>query len=173
VVGLVAGDLPVGLRRGKIDHIRQIGYMITPNHRHRLDLFGRPWAVDTGTFSQTGSDLFDLDRYVRCLRDRLPAVKTNVFVTAPDVFNDSAATRLRSLPVLPIIRQIGYRPAYVAQPGSTVANVPWDLIDVLFLGGGNDWQFSESAHRLLQEAKDRGLWVHRGRVNTYAGSRSP
>ncbi|MEU0949852.1 hypothetical protein ABZ379_45430 [Streptomyces canus] len=44
--------------------------------------------------------------------------------------------------------------------------IPWDAVDVLFLAGSTGWKTSPAAHRLALEARERGLAVHMGRVNS-------
>lgn len=89
-----------------------------------------------------------------------------LFVTAPDVVGDAAATLAESLPWLPRIREAGYRAALVAQDGLEELEVPWDDMDALFIGGTTDWKMSAHARTLIAEAKRRGKWVHMGRVNS-------
>ena len=78
--------------------------------------------------------------------------------------------------------------ALVAQNGLTPAEVPWDRIAALFIGGccdcpecgarfsggvkcpecgarGVEWKDGPEAAELAREAKRRGKWVHWGRVN--------
>jgi hypothetical protein len=38
---------------------------------------------------------------------------------------------------------------------------------VLFLGGDTVWKLGEHARALTTEARQRGKWVHMGRVNSY------
>jgi hypothetical protein len=44
--------------------------------------------------------------------------------------------------------------------------IPWDEIVAVFVGGDDDFKESSTAVELAKEAKDRGKWVHVGRVNT-------
>jgi hypothetical protein len=46
--------------------------------------------------------------------------------------------------------------------------VPWDMLDVLFVGGSNQWKDSDASWALCHEASQRGKSVHVGRVNGYA-----
>ena len=70
------------------------------------------------------------------------------------------------MPVVPIIRAMGYRAALVLQDGATPETVPWREIDAVFTGGSTAWKLSEDAYRLIAEAKHRELWAHMGRVNS-------
>jgi hypothetical protein len=122
---------------------------------------GYVWAADNDCFNG-----FDGERYVRML-DGLEGIPGCLFVTAPDVVGDAQATfqgyrrwvneiRGRSLPV-----------GYVGQDGATVADVPWNGISAFFVGGSTEWKMGEEAAMLVKEAKERGKWVHMGRVNSW------
>lgn len=88
------------------------------------------------------------------------------FVVAPDVVADAAATMERSLPWLERIRELGHPAALVAQDGLENMTVPWDAFDVLFIGGSTEWKLGPAAAALSREAKQKGKWVHMGRVNS-------
>lgn len=90
-----------------------------------------------------------------------------LFAVAPDVIGDAEATLVRSLPYLSTIRQLGFPVAFVSQNGCTSALVPWDQIDVLFVGGDDAWKLGEASWGLCAEAKRRGLRTHVGRVNSF------
>lgn len=141
-----------------------LGVMHTPNIGNKADLSSTPWAADSGCYSPTGSGAFSLSRYLLWLGSRKDK-HTCLFATAPDVVGDAHGTYYRSLDVLPWIRRLGYRPAFVAQDG--IENVPWDLLDCLFVGGTTEFKLSEIAYDLAAEAKARGKWAHMGRVNSW------
>ena len=56
--------------------------------------------------------------------------------------------------------------AFVTQDGCTSQLVPWDDVDALFVGGTDAWKLGEPRYELCAEARDRGKWVHMGRVNS-------
>jgi hypothetical protein len=56
--------------------------------------------------------------------------------------------------------------ALAAQNGLEHLSVPWGAFDVLFLGGDTAWKLGPYARQLTGEARDRGLPVHMGRVNS-------
>lgn len=143
-----------------------LGVMLTPRMRNVVDLTAMPWAADTGLFSAKGEQEFVLQRYTTFLQSLAQYRSTNLFATAPDAFDNRELTLQRALPVLPIIRELGYKAAYVAHAGSSPANTPWDALDVLFIGGSNSWQWSAECAALIRHARSRNLPVHRGRVNT-------
>jgi hypothetical protein len=124
------------------------------------------WAADNGCFSQPGKYTDDgfltwLDNMNRqgCL-----------FAVAPDVVGDAKATLKRSLPMLPKIRALGYKAAFVGQDGATI-DLPWGEFDCLFIGGTTAWKLSQAAGDLIAEGKRNNKWVHVGRVNSYSRMR--
>lgn len=126
-----------------------------------------PWCADNGCFSANTKVPFDIHRWFDWLTKKRPRASSCLFATAPDVVGDAVATLKRSRPWLPMIRQLGFPAALVAQDGLENLEVPWDEFDCLFIGGTTDWKLSEHAMLLIKEARDRGKWVHMGRVNSY------
>jgi hypothetical protein len=90
------------------------------------------------------------------------------FIVAPDVLCDAAATAVRSAPMLSAIRAAGFPAALVAQNGLEDLAVPWSSFDALFIGGDTAWKLGPAARSLVSQARDRGKWVHMGRVNSWA-----
>jgi hypothetical protein len=152
-----------------------LGVLVTPataNYRNHLgdyEFFG----VDNGAFSGK----FDERAFYKLLdniRELGHAAKA-IFVAAPDVVGDWAATLKRSEPHLDRIRDAGFPVAIVLQNGATVETVPWDRIDALFVGGDNDFKLAMKDGKLdpkaemmpiIKEAKKRGVPIHFGRVNS-------
>lgn len=124
------------------------------------------WAADNACFNHP--DDFSLESYMKWLGS-LPMYQRDkcLFAPAPDVVGDPVKTLGRSLPVLPMIRDLGYRAALVAQDGIEHLDIPWDEFDVLFIGGSTEWKLSEAARALCSEAKVSGKGLHMGRVNSY------
>lgn len=141
-----------------------LGFMLTPRGGHRPDLSRTVWAADTGCF--TDPEGFSLQHYLNWLASHSGDAERCLFATAPDVVGDAVATLERSLPVLPVIREAGFRASLVAQDGLETLRVPWDAFDTLFLGGSTPWKLSHHARDLTAEAKRRGKFVHMGRVNS-------
>lgn len=136
-----------------------LGLINTPDSNY-TNPPGVPWCADNACFSGR----FDEDRWWAWLSRQDPT--DCLFAVAPDVVGDAAATLDRSLPWLPRIRALGFRPAFVAQDGLENLDVPWDEFDCLFIGGTTAWKLSRHAHDLAREAKARGKWLHMGRVNS-------
>jgi hypothetical protein len=67
--------------------------------------------------------------------------------------------------MLPKIRALGYRVAFVAQDGWTPETTPWDEFDVLFVGGSTGFKF-RGGRDAVRAAKRHGMWCHMGRVNS-------
>lgn len=130
------------------------------------------WGADNGCF---GKNYVGDTAWLAWLTKMADHAARCLWATAPDVVADAQATLARSSPHLPTIRALGYPAALVAQDGLEDLTVPWDMFDVLFIGGSTDWKLSQLAGGLVGEAKRRGKWVHMGRVNsrrrwTYAES---
>jgi hypothetical protein len=77
-------------------------------------------------------------KWISWLESMTPRIAQFEFATAPDVFD--------------------------AQDGSEAPGmIPWDLIDVLFIGGGDDWKRGRRSQLVIEEALRRGKRVHMGR----------
>lgn len=140
-----------------------MGVMNTPAH-------GRPvrpgwtFAADSGCFNR--ATYVGDEAYVAWL-DRQPREKC-LFATAPDVVGDATATLALADSWLARIRQLGFPAALVTQDGLTPAMVPWGELDWLFIGGTNEHKLGPEAAALIAAARDRGIPVHVGRVNSQA-----
>lgn len=142
-----------------------VGHLIVPrqwNDPATLDLT-QPWAMDNGAFSG-----FDEGCYMRMLK-RYQAYQAYhcLFVTAPDVVGDAAATITRWPFWSQMLRGLGWLPAFVAQDGLTPERMP-NLKDgrgALFIGGTTEYKESDAVRALCGYAKARGIWIHWGRVN--------
>jgi EAL domain-containing protein (putative c-di-GMP-specific phosphodiesterase class I) len=65
-----------------------------------------------------------------------------------------------------MIRELGYPAAFVAQDGIEKTEIPWDAFDVLFIGGSTDFKLGQIVRDVVSMAKEKGKWVHMGRVNS-------
>lgn len=118
------------------------------------------WAADNDCYNG-----FHVGRYEGML-DAIKGTPACLFVTSPDVVGDSGET-------LRLFRTWHRRVSeagpvgLVAQDGLTPETTPWTDIASLFIGGTTEWKLGEEAALLVKEAKERGKWVHMGRVNSW------
>lgn len=149
---------------------------ILPQYRHRfgymlsLRAIGNeegatryPWMLDNGAFGGK----WDADTWMRRLDDLAHRADTCIAAVVPDVVADVRATLARWHQYAPVVKQAGYRTAFVAQDGLTPDMVPWHELDVLFVGGTTRYKL-HGAWSVIREAQGCGVWVHVGRVNSTA-----
>ncbi len=155
-----------------------IGLLVQPGNGYRACVQRYPfWAGDNGCF--TTKKRWSLYAYLEMLfhPDLALAADTCLFITAPDclhvhadgtVTGDAAATLARYSLWGHNIRLRGFPAAMVAQDGleTMLDEVPWDDLDVLFIGGSTEWKLSDGARRCVEEALLRGKRTHMGRVNS-------
>jgi len=138
-----------------------VGHLIVPkswNLPESLNLQPNRWAMDNGAFSG-----FDAGAYVRMM-ERFDRYSGCLFVTAPDVVGDAAATFALWPFWSRLIRGCGHRPAWVAQDGLTSDLMP--RCEAIFIGGSTAFKESSQVQDLCAYGKARGQWVHWGRVNS-------
>lgn len=139
-----------------------IGCIATPAQGNRIQP-GWVWAADNGCYS----DVWKASRWLNFLERRLPLVERCLFAVVPDKVSDAEETSRRWAMWAPIVREIGpYRLAFALQDGC--CHVPWPEVDVLFIGGSTSYKLSSEAEEWAVEARERGRWVHWGRVNSRA-----
>jgi hypothetical protein len=146
----------------------RLGLMDTPRHRSdsctREALQGGAlWGGDSGCF---GKEYVGDTAWWQWVGTRRAYADTCLFMTAPDVVGDAAATWDRCRPWLPRIRAAGLPAAFVAQDGLELLGVPWGAFDVLFVGGSTVWKMGAAARHIVYDAVERGVPVHMGRVNS-------
>jgi transposase InsO family protein len=141
----------------------RIGLMLSYNGAGYRKKKRSRWAADNGCFTQPQK--YTDQGYLKWL-DKLDRSGC-FFATAPDVVGDADETLKRSKPMLPKIRELGYRVAFVAQDGAKIDSLPWADLDCLFVGGTDTFKLSQAAAECMREAKQRGKSVHMGRVNSY------
>lgn len=141
---------------------RELGFIDTPAQGN-LRPKGVIWCADNGCF---GKGWPGYEAWVAWLKKNSHAAGDCLFATAPDVVGEAELTLARSEPWLPVIRELGYPAALVAQDGVEKMKLDWDSFDVLFLGGSTEWKLSPEAAELVAEAKRHGKKVHMGRVNS-------
>ena len=142
-----------------------MGAIATPKQRRPVP-DGAPWCADNGKFGK-GWPGFEpwidwLDRF-----SLEHGRATCLFATCPDEVGDAAAT-LEMAPWLARIRQVELPAAFVAQDGcASPGMIPWGEFDVLFLGGTDEFKLGSEARYVSMKARERGVPVHMGRVNSY------
>lgn len=140
---------------------QNLGFLFTPRMGNAIP-DGMWWAADNDRYGNPEG--YTDEGYLGFLAARDP---TNcLFATTPDVVGDHVATVALSRPMFARIRALGYKVAFVAQDGWTEETTPWDEFDVLFVGGTNTFKLGPAA-KAIRAAKERGKWVHMGRVNSY------
>lgn len=137
-----------------------VGHLLTPAGWNDPSKFILPWACDNGCFG--GLDAPAFLRMLAKIRGMNP-----LWVVAPDVVGDSIETLRRFGVWGPMIRELGFKVAFVGQDGAEDTDIPWEGFDALFIGGSTDWKLSQASADLCIEGKSRGKWVHVGRVNSY------
>ncbi len=142
---------------------RRYGFLLTVGSSRAIPAdYSGDIGVDNGCFSGFREKEFRkllglARRHERLIR----------FVAAPDVVADGAATLALFDQWRQIIREQHQLPvALVLQDGMTGRDIPWPLLDAVFVGGSTEWKLSRVAEELIREAQRRGKWVHVGRVNT-------
>lgn len=164
-----------------------VGLMMQPGMGNAVDLRWTSWAGDNGCFAQ--GERFDAGDWLEWLASLRRYRATCLFAVAPDVLGDWQATWERSEPYLATIRQLGFRPALVAQNGLPLRMLDIGGFDALFIGGTDEWRFQSASCPslfdgwdgqrtinydaiscdvlgLIRKARRRGLHVHFGRVNS-------
>lgn len=137
-----------------------IGHLVTPRSRWLPDP-AYVWAADNDAYSG-----FDPVAYRRML-ERIEGIEGCMFVTLPDVVGDASATfDMADVWIHELLSRFPL--GLVAQDGMTVTDVDWwsAAIDCLFVGGTTEWKMGRDAARLVARAKELGLLVHMGRVNS-------
>lgn len=140
----------------------QLGLLRTPRNGYRLDGVA-VWALDNGAF--TGQYPGDQE-YLDLLAQLAPHRDRCLFVAAPDVVGDAPATLDLFPPMATRIAAAGWPVALVGQDGMENLDVPWHLVDWVFIGGSTDWKLGPGARELVRQARAHGKQVHVGRVNS-------
>jgi len=142
---------------------RNIGRLIQPRDTSKISdtpRMGFLWAADNDAYSN-----FHEDRYVAML-EKCEGVAGCLYVTCPDVVGDAEATFDLYLKWAREILGRNLPLGYVAQDGASEGTIPWNGISALFIGGTTEFKLGQEASDLAREAKQRGTWVHMGRVNS-------
>lgn len=128
---------------------------------------GSKFMVDNGVFS----GLWAEEKWRDGLKKFLPYSHNCKAVIIPDAIGDWRETLARFELYYAEVKALGLPVAYATQDGQPLDLVPWDRIDVLFIGGSNYHKRGKEAELLALEAKRRGIWVHVGRVSSIFAAR--
>lgn len=142
----------------------ELGCITTPAQGNRVP-DGAPWAADNGKFGKGWPGPVAWWQWVNRQVRKYGADRC-LWVLAPDVPFDAAGTLDESRPWLARIRALGVPAAFAAQDGCEAGLIPWGEFDVIFIAGSTDWKTGPVAERVCRDARDRGIKVHMGRVNT-------
>lgn len=140
---------------------RRIGLMCQPRgNRHART--GWLWAADNGCFAETWRE----DLWLSWLTEPHPRTGC-LFAVVPDVVADHFGTVERFGKYVETVMDARYPVAFVGQDGATIDSTPWAEFDAYFVGGTTEWKMGP-AFEFAAEARQRGKWVHVGRVNSNA-----
>jgi hypothetical protein len=147
----------------KIECSENIGVMLSFNVGKQSLRGHSLFAADNGCFADP--DKYSNDGFLSWLNklDR----KACLFAVAPDIVGNAEGTRERAYPMLPHIRKLGFKAALVAQDGETSNLINWGQLDAIFIGGSTEWKLSQAAGDIAAAARQKGKWVHMGRVNSF------
>jgi hypothetical protein len=123
---------------------------------------GECWAGDNGCFTDSWTER----RFTEWLMLMFPYSDTCLFMVAPDKLGDWKATWNLWHIWQPRFRRLGFPAAYVGQDGQPVDWIPWDTMDVYFVGGTDDWKDTAESLALVTLCRRAGIPVHLGRGNT-------
>jgi hypothetical protein len=143
-----------------------VGLVVQPGNGYisRVPRY-RAWAADNGCYTTGEWSSGKWGRMMGSLHELDEETRAKcLFVVVPDVPFDQEATLGRFRRYAPVVRGFGLPLAYAIQGDN---EPPWDDFDVAFLGGTTEWKVSESAYAMTVNARNRGKWVHMGRVNSW------
>ena len=159
---LVSGST-VSMRRFAPIYPDALGVLLTPasaNDPVAALALGLPWAADNSAFSDFNPEAF------RQMLAKIRGLRPALFVACPDVVADALATLKRFDEWHEETIAAGHPVAFVGQDGIEDLDIPWDRFSAWFIGGSTAWKLSQASADLAQEAKQRGKFVHVGRVNS-------
>ena len=146
-----------------------LGALLTPQSGNSLERVCRwqiPYAIDNAAFDHRR---FDAGRFLKLCRRAQAAAVPPLFVTVPDQVGRHDCTLYLFDAWMRAFAREGLRLpwAFVLQNGvEGTGDVPWDQITAVFIGGDDDFKEDTFVlHDLVPEARRRGKWVPRGRVN--------
>jgi len=136
-------------------------YRQTGGQNKALDS-GCKWMLDNGAF--TGN--FNLVKWRQSLDRMLPYIENCLGIVVPDVPYNGVETIHMFLKYHEVPRSLGYPVALATQNGMSSDMVPWDKLDVLFIGGDNEHKRGPEGKDLAMRGMELGKHVHVGRVSS-------
>lgn len=136
----------------------RIGRLLRPGNGNLPDSL--PWAADNGAFSGFDPVAF------RSFLARIKGYPGCLWVAAPDVVANHAATLSLFREWEPELHAAGFPVAFILQDGATTEEIPWSSCEAVFIGGTTRFKLSRRAADLVAEGRERGKLCHMGRVNT-------
>jgi len=138
-----------------------IGVMIGPRVGGMGSILtGRVWASDCDALNLAR---YSDDAFFEHLERLRPHHRTSLFITVPDLHGDAESTLAAFEHYGRVLAEFGFPLAYVLQDGAHEFDFP--PCDWVFLGGTDDYREAYAA-LLIERAREEGLRVHVGRVNS-------
>jgi hypothetical protein len=134
------------------------------------------WAADNGCASVIDGQVvpnpdWTLGKWLRMVAGIMDLPdevrKRCLYLLVPDVPCDHMRTLERFYVYKAWANLTGLPVAFAVQDGATERSIPWEYIDVAFLAGTTEWKMSREAFNFACSARDRTLWIHMGRVNSW------
>lgn len=122
--------------------------------------YGATWAADNGCFLPG----YNSDRILSMLK-RWQGIPNCKWIVAPDEVRNAEATMQMFSAWVGTYERYGYPIALVLQNGIENYRIPWDSIACVFIGGDDEFKYSDVVRNIVTDAHKRGKWVHNGRVN--------
>ena len=120
------------------------------------------WMMDNNEYAGG----FDTIKWISALLKYRKYRATCLGIPIRDKVGDALETLRRFSQYWRVVKDLGYPVAFVSQDGISPEMVPWHLVDVLFVGGTDRHKLGSEAGMMIAEARERGKWVHIGRVNS-------
>ena len=120
------------------------------------------WCLDSGTFTKP----FIEEKWKTHVTKYIPFIDKCKFVVIPDIVYDSEKTLKNFYKYRDFVTNLGFPCAFVTQDGIKISDIPFDLFDVLFIGGSNTHKLGDEARKIINYAKTLNKWIHVGRVNS-------
>jgi len=146
-----------------IENADVFGLIITPRTGIREVIKnGMEWAMDNDVYNGK----FQYEKWKRQLERYLPYKDTCLFIAIPDVLYNARETLEQYGRYKEEVKEMGYKRAIVTQDGMREKDIPWEEIEAIFVGGSDKHKRGKEGGRLIRSAKERGKWVHIGRINS-------